>query len=139
MIHTYRQGEDVGHRVIRLVTRREFIDEGLLFLDDYEQMVLSFSKNYWDDDQLFWLVESITAFYQNASAHQLEEVSHLAREICRVFERRTHEGHEGRALGEHTLFLVQAALSQLRLMLAPSLDGQGENALRIMTGLMQRV
>ena len=134
MIHTPRVAEDSDSRVVWLVTRRVFIEEGLVFLDDFEQIILSLQRNPGKREELAWLAGSMIDFRDGAQRHNLAEISHLAEEVARVFEK-AHNG-SGR-LSHHTLNLVQAALSQLRLMLAPSLNGAGENALRIMTGLIR--
>ncbi|MBF0448714.1 MAG: hypothetical protein HQL67_10980 [Magnetococcales bacterium] len=127
---------DPSARVVRLVTRRNFIDEGLVFLNDFEQTVLSLSQGQMNEETALWLTHSMAHFSQVAALHQLEEASELANELVRVFN---NSKNSNTSVSPHRLFLVQAALSQLRLMLSPSIDGAGENALRIMTGLMKQL
>jgi hypothetical protein len=136
MFHRDQFSGGGSSRVVRLMTRRVFIDEGLIFLDNFEKIVLSLSKKTCNIELNRWLSLSMTDFRNGAAIHNLGEVSLLAEEVSRVFRSRERSPQQ---LSAHSLFLVQAALSQLRLMLAPSLDGAGENSLRIMTGLMREL
>jgi hypothetical protein len=138
MYHKCKSAGDSETQVVRLVTRRDFIDEGLLFLDDFEQTVLYLANSSGDGDVWQWLAESMVGFRDDAALHHLYDASFLASEIAQVFVSRKRGGKR-KQLSSNTLYLVYAALSQLRFMLAPSLNGSGENSLRIMTGLMREL
>ncbi len=122
--------------MVRLVTHRAFIDEGLIFLDDFEQSALSLLHRPDDAELLLWLAKAMKSFSKEAALHGLTDVSLFSEEVARVFAVRIETQ---RPLTISTIRLVQAALSQLRLMLLPTIDGAGENALRIMTGLLNRL
>jgi hypothetical protein len=138
MLQSYKMAERSDSHVVRLVTYRVFTEEGLIFLDEFEQTLFSLSKNFSGDEGEVWqwLADSMAKFCDDAAQLKLEDVVYLASEVAKVCNVR-HGSCE--QLGVHTLQLVHAALSQLRFLLSPSKDRAGENSIRIITTLMQEL
>jgi hypothetical protein len=137
VLQSYKITEEFDSHVVPLLTRRAFIADGLVFLDDFEQTLLSLTtKGVIDDEVWQWLCESMNRFYDYAVLLKLNEVSDLAYEVAQVF----FTSSKGkRKLRTQTLYLVHAALSQIRVLLDPSLDSGKENSLRIMAGIMREL
>ncbi|MBF0357015.1 MAG: hypothetical protein HQL70_00330 [Magnetococcales bacterium] len=135
MLQTYKIAEGAEPNVVRLVSYGAFTEEGLLFLDEFEQTLFSLSKNFSGDEEEVWqwLSNSMAQFRDDAAQLKLDDVVYLASELARVCDIRQGGCEQ---LGVHTLYLVHAALSQLRFLLSPSKDGACENSLRIISTLM---
>lgn len=136
MEQSLKYGNTGDSVVVGFMTSRIFIDEGLIFLDDFEQTLLSLERKRDDVLLLRWLATAMAGFVDGAAMHNMDEVVHLADGVTRVLTSKIDNKCQ---LSDHTFYLVHAALSQLRQLLAPSLNGTGDNAVRIVTGLMHMV
>ncbi|MBF0444906.1 MAG: hypothetical protein HQL68_04905, partial [Magnetococcales bacterium] len=66
MLQSYKITEEFKPHVVPLLTHHVFISQGLVFLDDFEQTLLSQSSNGIDDNEWQWLCDSMTQFYESA-------------------------------------------------------------------------
>ncbi len=134
MYHTLKNVGSSDSKATPLVGRGDFVSTGLAFLDDYEQMFLALSGSVEDDEALQWLVVSMAEFRDAAMLNDRDDIHDLAAEVARFFS----ELHDtDTPLSEQSVSLVQAALSQMRFLLAPTDAGVEQNSIRIMTGLLQ--
>ncbi|MBF0379779.1 MAG: hypothetical protein HQL69_02105 [Magnetococcales bacterium] len=134
MLQTYKNRDSSDNGQFGIFTCPVFVAYGLVFLDDFEQTLLSLQHHDADEDVWKWLSESMVVFHKRSVQLDLKDVSCLAYEVAQIFCKRYENNRDMRGLN---LNLINAALSQMRFLLDPDACNREENSLRILTGLMK--